>query len=66
MSDVGILNSPGATLMIVLILGSPGFAIGLVLGALVWRKRRIWGAGLGAVAGFGLWFLSWLYFTDNL
>jgi Na+/proline symporter len=66
MSDVGILNSPGATLMIMLILGSPGFAIGLVLGALVWRQHRIWGAGLGAVAGFGLWFLGWLYFTDNL
>jgi Na+/proline symporter len=66
MSDVGILNSPGAVLMIVLMLGSPGFAIGLVLGALLWRRHRIWGAGLGAVVGFGAWFLGWLYFTDNL
>jgi Na+/proline symporter len=66
MSDVGILNGPYDIAMVLLFLGSPGFAIGLIAGALLWRRHRLWGAGLGAVAGFGLWLLGWLYFTDNL
>jgi Na+/proline symporter len=40
--------------------------IGVVGGALAWRRHRIWGAVSGAAAGFGLWLLGWLYFTDNL
>ena len=43
--------------------------VGLIvsfIGALAWRGRRIWGALAGAVAGWGLWLLGWLYFTDNL
>ena len=66
MSDVGILNGPYATLMILLIVGSPGFPVGLIAGALLWRRHRLWGAALGGVLGFGLWLLGWLYFTDNL
>ena len=66
MSDVGILNSPNAILMVLLILGSPGIAIGLIAGAVLWRGHRVWGAGLGAAIGFGLWLLGWFYFTDNL
>lgn len=40
---------------LLIIFGWPGLIVGAVLGALVWRKRRIAGAGLGAVAGFLLW-----------
>lgn len=66
MSDVGILNSPNAILTVLLILGSPGLLAGLIAGALLWRRHRVWGAGLGAAVGFGLWLLGWFYFTDNL
>ena len=66
MSSIGILNSPFAIAMIVLVLGAPGMAIGALAGALAWRKHRIWGAGLAAAVGWGLWLLGWLYFTDNL
>jgi hypothetical protein len=66
MSDIGILNSPFAIALIVLILGAPGLAIGAGIGALAWRRHRFWGAGLGAIAGFGLGLLAWAYFTDNL
>jgi Na+/proline symporter len=66
MSDIGILNGPFATALILLIVGLPGLLIGSIVGALLWRQHRLWGALLGAVAGFGLWLLGWLYFTDNL
>jgi len=61
-SSIGILNSPFAIAMIVLVLGTPCMAIG----AMARRKHRIWGAGLAAAVGWGLWLLGWLYFTDNL
>jgi Na+/proline symporter len=66
MSDIGILNSPFALALIALVLGSPGLAIGGLLGALAWRRHRVWGAGLGGAAGFVLALLAWAYFTDNL
>ena len=66
MSDIGILNSPLSIALLALLLGSPGLAIGAIIGALAWRGRRIWGALAGAAAGWGLWLLGWLYFTDNL
>lgn len=40
---------------LLIIFGWPGFFVGAVLGALVWRKRRIVGAGLGALTGLLLW-----------
>lgn len=40
---------------LLIIFGWPGVFVGTVLGALTWRKRRIAGAGLGAIAGFLLW-----------
>lgn len=51
MSDIGILNSPLSIALLALLLGSPGLAIGAIIGALAWRGRRIWGALTGAVAG---------------
>jgi hypothetical protein len=66
MSDIGILNSPFAIALLVLILGAPGLAIGAIAGALAWRRRRFWGAAIGAVAGWGLGLLTWAYFTGNL
>ncbi len=66
MSDIGILNHPLDIAAIALILGAPGLLIGVIAGALLWRRHRLWGAAAGAVAGWGLWLLGWLYFTDNL
>jgi len=45
-----------------LITGAPGAAIGAVLGAVLWRRHRLWGALIGAVVGFALWlggFVLW-------
>jgi Na+/proline symporter len=66
MSDIGILNSPLSVALVLLLFGSPGLPLGAIAGALAWRKHRVWGALLGAVAGFGLWLLGWLYFSNNL
>ncbi|HEY1474706.1 MAG TPA: hypothetical protein VGF53_11555 [Pseudolabrys sp.] len=66
MSDIDLFSGPFATAFILLIVGGPGLPIGAIAGALLWRRHRVWGAGLGALAGFGLWLLGWLYFTDNL
>ncbi|MGH6727884.1 MAG: hypothetical protein ACREB8_15280 [Pseudolabrys sp.] len=66
MSDIGILNGPFDLVLIGLILGSPGLPVGTIVGALAWRRHRIFGAALGALAGFGLCLLGWLYFSDNL
>ena len=65
MSDIGILNGPFATAFILLLFGAPGLPLGAIAGALAWRRHRAWGAGLGALAGFGLWLSGWLYFSDN-
>ena len=54
------------TALVLLILGAPGLPLGAIAGALLWRRHRVWGAALGAVIGFGLWLLGWLYFSDNL
>jgi Na+/proline symporter len=66
MTDIGILNGPFATALILLIVGSPGLLPGAIAGALIWRRHRIWGALIGSAAGFGLWLLGWLYVTDSL
>jgi hypothetical protein len=47
-----------------LLVGSPGIVIGGLIGAVVWRSHRIWGAVLGAVLGFALSLFGWLYFGD--
>jgi Na+/proline symporter len=63
MSDVGILNDPVSIIAIILILGSPGVLLAIP-GALLWRRRRIAGALLGAIVGFVLCLLGWLIFKD--
>jgi Na+/proline symporter len=64
MSDIGILSDPLSLIQIALILGSPGFLLGAIPGALLWRKHRIAGALLGAVVGFVLWLTGWLVVKD--
>lgn len=53
MSDIGIFSTFDLFVM-ALIAGSPGFVLGAIAGALLWRNRRIPGGILGGVAGFTL------------
>jgi Na+/proline symporter len=59
MSDIGILNDPLSLAFVFLIIGSPGLALGVVAGALLWRRHRIVGALIGAVVGFAVWLAGW-------
>jgi Na+/proline symporter len=63
-SDIGILNDPVSLIVIALILGSPGLLLGAIPGALLWRRRRIAGALLGAAIGFVVWLAGWMVFKD--
>ncbi len=64
MSDIGILNDPLSIAIVILIFGSPGLPLGAIAGALLWRRHRIIGALVGAVVGFALWLVGWLWLTD--
>ena len=64
MSDIGILNDPLSLAFVILIIGSPGLPIGAIAGALIWRRHRVWGALIGAVVGFALWFTGWMWLKD--
>jgi Na+/proline symporter len=63
-SDIGILNDPVSILEIILLLGSPGFLLGAIFGALLWRRRRVVGALIGAFAGFAICLTGWLVFNE--
>jgi Na+/proline symporter len=62
MSDIGLDWGPFDILAIALIIGAPGLVVGAVLGALAWRRHRLWGALIGAVVGLIFWlggFVLW-------
>jgi Na+/proline symporter len=63
-SDISILNDPVSLIEIALLLGSPGFLLGAALGVLLWRKRRVAGALLGAMIGFVVCLIGWLIFNE--
>ena len=52
MSDINLFSDPLSIALLYLIFGAPGLVLGAILGALLWRKHRIWGAEVGAVIGF--------------
>ena len=60
MSDIGLDWGPFGIAMIALIIGAPGLALGVVIGALAWRRHRVWGALLGAFVGFALWLIGFV------
>ena len=66
MSDIGGIFTPFDIALIVLMVGAPGLALGGLVGALAWRGRRVAGGLIGAVAGFALWLMGWMWFTDAL
>jgi hypothetical protein len=62
MSDIGILNDPFSLALIALVLASPGLLVGGALGAVLWRRRRIAGGSLGAIAGVAVEAAGWMMF----
>jgi Na+/proline symporter len=60
MSDIGLAWGPIDIAIIALIIGAPGVASGVVLGAILWRRRRMLGALLGAFIGLTLWLLGFV------
>jgi Na+/proline symporter len=66
MSDIGGIFTPTDLALIALMICGPGLALGGAIGALVWRRRRVVGGLVGAVAGFAPWLLGWLWFSDVL
>ena len=62
MSDIGLDWGPFDIIAIALIIGAPGLVIGGALGAILWRRHRLYGALLGALVGLILWlagFVLW-------
>lgn len=55
MSDISLDWGPLDWVEIALFLGAPGLILGALLGAIAWRRHRLWGTFLGAVAGLVLW-----------
>jgi hypothetical protein len=62
MSDIALNWSAFDIATIALIIGAPGLTIGGAVGAVAWRRHRLWGALTGAVVGLALWlggFVLW-------
>jgi Na+/proline symporter len=66
MSDIGGIFTPFDLALIALMIFGPGLVLGGLAGALVWRRRRVVGGLIGAVAGLALWVLGFLLFRDAL
>ena len=66
MSDIGILNSPLAIAFLLTLFGGRGLAAGAIIGALLWRCHRVTSGLTGAIFGFAISVVGWLYFNDSL
>jgi len=55
MSDISIEFTWYELLIVALFLGWPGLLLGAVLGAVAWRRRRVYGALIGSIGGLALW-----------
>ena len=64
MSDIGGIFTPYDLALIAMMIAAPGLVAGGVIGALVWRGRRVAGALLGAALGLAIWLPLWLLFRD--
>jgi Na+/proline symporter len=62
MSDISLNFTWFDLLLFALLLGSPGLALGALVGAIAWRRHRVYAAIIGAVVGFALWIAGWFAF----
>ena len=62
MSDISLDLSPLDIALMALIIGAPGLVLGSTCGLVAWRRHRLLGALIGALAGLLLWlagFVVW-------
>jgi hypothetical protein len=52
-------------LVLALVVGAPGIGLGGACGALIWRGRRMVGAGLGALTGLALGAVGFVVWADT-
>ena len=55
MSDISIQFTWLDLLLVALLVGWPGLLLGATIGAIGWRRHRVYGAALGAFLGLALW-----------
>ena len=55
MSDISLDFTWYELAIVALFFGWPGLLLGSVLGAVAWRRHRLYGGALGAVLGSVLW-----------
>ncbi len=55
MSDISIQFTWLDLLLVALFIGWPGLLLGAALGALAWRRHRIYGALLASLVGLAFW-----------
>ncbi len=54
MSDISFVFPRATLVTFMIIMYGPGLLLGLVFGAFAWRRHRVFGAAIGALAGAGL------------
>ena len=61
MSDISLKFEWWELLLYSPIIGWPGLLLGAILGALGWKRRRIAGGFIGAIAGNFAWAVAAIY-----
>ena len=55
MSDISFQFTWLDLVLVALLVGWPGLLLGAALGAIGWRRHRVYGGALGALLGLALW-----------
>lgn len=60
-SSLSLSAGPAQAVLTSMRVAWPGMTLGCLIGATVWRQRRMLGAILGTPSGFILWLYGWWY-----
>jgi len=55
MSDISIQFTWFDLLLFAVLIGWPGLLLGAGVGAVSWRRNRVYGTIIGAILGLGVW-----------